>query len=94
MVPTICRREFREASRFVLAVFRVVLGYSVAVDSRHSIQHLGHHYSLVVVAEVVEDGLEEVLLNAMLSVVELAGWTCRDSTAVVVERMSAVDTTL
>jgi hypothetical protein len=55
---------------------------------------MGHHYSLVAVVAVVEDGLEEVLLNAMPSAVELAGWTRRDLTAVVAERMSAVDTTL
>jgi hypothetical protein len=41
----------------------------------------------------VEAVLEEVLLNARVSVVELAGWMRRDSTVVVEERMSVVDTT-
>lgn len=92
MSLTTCRRECQEASRYVLAGFQAVLGCSVAVDTRHRIRYLGLHCSLAAAME--EDDLEEVLLNAMLSVVELAGWMRRGLIAVEVERMSAVDTTL
>jgi hypothetical protein len=62
------------------------------VDTRHQIQYLSRHCSLGAAA-AVEAVLEEVLLNARVSVVELAGWMRRDSTVVVEERISVVDTT-